>query len=93
MRCAPPDSLAARAGAAYVSSQGESGMFKRSRSFLIAAVALLALVVIASPNHRADIRILTHRSGDIAPQKAQAIVDIGLASVSVLVTWSKRLGY
>jgi hypothetical protein len=68
-------------------------MLKRSRSLVIAAAALLALVVIASPDHRADIRILAHRPDDLAPQKAQAILDIGLASVSVLVTWSKRLGY
>jgi hypothetical protein len=68
-------------------------MFKRSRTVLIAAVALLAVAVMGSPQHRADIRILTHRSGDLAPQRMQAIVDIGLASVSVLVTWSKRLGY
>lgn len=68
-------------------------MVKRNRSLVIAAAALLALVVIASPDHRADIRILAHRPDDLAPQKAQAIVDIGLASVSVLVTWSKRLGY
>jgi hypothetical protein len=69
------------------------GMFKRSRTVLIAAAALFALVVMASPQHRADIRILTHRSGDLAPQRVQAVLDIGLASVSVLVTWSKRLGY
>ena len=68
-------------------------MFKRSRTVLIAAAALLAFLMLASPDHRADIRILAHRPGDLAPQKAQAIVDIGLASVSVLVTWSKRLGY
>ena len=68
-------------------------MFKRSRSFAIAAMAVLAFVVIASQHPRADIRILTHRSGDLAPQRMQAIVDIGLASVSILVTWSKRLGY
>ena len=68
-------------------------MFKRSRIVLIAAAALLAFLMLASPDHRADIRILAHRPGDLAPQKAQAIVDVGLASVSVLVTWSKRLGY
>jgi hypothetical protein len=69
------------------------GMFKRSRTVLIAAVALLAFVVMGAPQHRADIRILTHRTGDLAPQRVQAVLDIGLASVSVLVTWSKRLGY
>ncbi|TGX54744.1 hypothetical protein E5A73_04620 [Sphingomonas gei] len=68
-------------------------MIKRSRSPLIAAAALLALTLLASPHPRADIRILTHRPGDLAPQRAQAIVDIGLASVSVLVTWSRRLRY
>ena len=68
-------------------------MFKRSRTVLIAAAALLAIVMMGSPQHRADIRILTHRSGDLAPQKVQAVLDIGLASISVLVTWSKRLGY
>jgi len=68
-------------------------MIKRSRKFWIAAAALLALVVLASPDHRADIRILAHRPGDLAPQRAQAIVDIGLASVSVLVTWSRHLRY
>jgi hypothetical protein len=66
---------------------------KRNRTVLLAAAALLALLAFASPHHRADIRILTHRPGDLAPQKAQAVVDLGLASISVLVTWSQRLGY
>jgi len=68
-------------------------MVQRSRKVWIAAAALLALVVLASPDHRANIRILAHRPGDLAPQRAQAIVDIGLASVSVLVTWSRHLRY
>ncbi|KRC79949.1 hypothetical protein [Sphingomonas sp. Root241] len=68
-------------------------MMQRRRTILLAAVAALGLVAFASPDHRADIRILTHRTGDLDPQKAQAVVDIGLASISVLVTWSKRLGY
>jgi precorrin-6B methylase 2 len=68
-------------------------MINRKRSFVIAALALVALVALASPDHRADIRILAHNPGDLTPQRAQAVVDIGLASVSVLVTWSKRLGY
>jgi hypothetical protein len=66
-------------------------MGKRSRTILLAAVAALGLIAFASPQHRADIRILTHRPDDVAPRKAQAVV--GLASISVLVTWSKRLGY
>jgi hypothetical protein len=68
-------------------------MVKRSRTILLAAVAALGAIAFASPHHRADIRILTHRPDDISPRKAQAVVDLGLASVSVLVTWSKRLGY
>lgn len=68
-------------------------MGKRSRTILLAAVAALGLIAFASPQHRADIRILTHRPDDVAPRKAQAVVDLGLASISVLVTWSKRLGY
>ena len=66
---------------------------KRRHTILVAAGAALALLALASPDHRADIKILTHRPGDVAPQKAQAVVDLGLASISVLVTWSKRLGY
>ena len=68
-------------------------MKQRRRTILIAAVAALGLIAFASPDHRADIRILTHRAGDLDPQRAQAVVDLGLASISVLVTWSKRLGY
>ncbi|MDV3458336.1 hypothetical protein RZN05_15165 [Sphingomonas sp. HF-S4] len=68
-------------------------MVKRSRILPIAAVAMLGLLVLASPDHRADIRVLAHRPDDLAPQKMQAIVDLGLGSVSLLVTWSKRLGY
>ena len=68
-------------------------MKQRRRTILIAAVAALGLIAFASPDHRADIRILTHHPADLDPQKAQAVVDLGLASISVLVTWSKRLGY
>lgn len=68
-------------------------MMQPRRRILIAAVAALGLIAFAAPDHRADIRILTHRPGDLAPQKAQAVIDLGLASISILVTWSKRLGY
>lgn len=68
-------------------------MMQPRRRILIAAVAALGLIAFAAPDHRADIRILTHNPGDLDPQKAQAVVDLGLASISVLVTWSKRLGY
>ena len=66
-------------------------MTKRRRNFVIAAVAGLALLALVSPDRRADIRILTHQTEDKAPQKMQAVLDLGLIAVSVLVTWSKRL--
>ena len=68
-------------------------MTKRPRSILIACIAALALLVLASPQHRATIRILAHRPGDMAPERLQAAVDFGLVGLSVLVTWSKRLAY
>ena len=68
-------------------------MGKRSRTILLAGAAALGLLALASPDHRADTRTLTHRPGDLAPQQAQAVIDLGLASISVLVTWSRGLGY
>ena len=52
------------------------------------AAGLLSLAAIASNPPRADLRILTHRSGDLAPAQFQAAVDLGLASASILVTWT-----
>jgi len=57
----------------------------------IAALAALALFAIASPHHRADIRILTHDQNDRNPHKLQAAVDIGIVAVSVLITWTRKL--
>lgn len=67
-------------------------MGKRNR-ILVAGAMALALVALASPQHRASIQILTHDQGDISPQRMQAVLDLGLVGVSVLITWSKRLGY
>lgn len=65
---------------------------RRSRqAMLIGATALLAMAAFSSSPPRADIRILAHQSGDRAPQRMQAAVDVGIFAVSVLVTWSKRL--
>lgn len=66
-------------------------MPSRRRKIAIAAVAGLALAALASHDHRADIEILTHRAGDSAPQRMQAVIDLGVIAVSVLVTWSGRL--
>jgi hypothetical protein len=66
-------------------------MTGRSRRIVLAGLAALVLLALASPDHRADIRILTHRAGDVSPQRMQAVADFGIVAVSVLVTWSKRL--
>ena len=65
-------------------------MTRRRRTIILATLAGLAVLALASPDHRADIRILTHEADDTAPQKMQAAVDLGPIAVSVLVTWSKR---
>lgn len=52
------------------------------------AVGILSLAAVASQPPSADIRILTHRSGDMSPARFQAAVDLGLASASILVTWT-----
>jgi hypothetical protein len=84
--------LARRHPQSYAASR-RSEMIRRNRRILLAAVGMVALVALASPGHRADIRIVAHQPGDLSPQRAQAVLDLGVASVSVLVTWSKRLGY
>jgi hypothetical protein len=52
------------------------------------AIGALSLAAIASHPPRASIEILTHRTGDVAPARFQAAVDLGLASASILVTWT-----
>jgi hypothetical protein len=59
---------------------------------VIVALAVLALLIAAGPHNRADIRILTHESSDRAPEKIQAAIDLGWLAVSVLITWTRRLG-
>ena len=68
-------------------------MAKRTRAIILGTAAAVALIAVASPQHHADIEILTHRQNDLAPQRVQAVVDLGLVAVSVLVTWSQRLPY
>ncbi len=52
------------------------------------AVGALSLAVVASHPPKANIEILTHRVGDVSPARFQAAVDLGLASASILVTWT-----
>lgn len=55
--------------------------------------AILLALITFLPDRRADIAISVQRPDDIAPQRVQAVVDVGIVAVSVLVTWSKRLTY
>ncbi len=60
------------------------------RAVMIGAAAV-ALLGFALPAHRADIKILTADERDLAPHRMQAVVDLGLFAVSVLVTWSAQI--
>ena len=66
-------------------------MARRARILVLAGIAALALIVAASPSHRANITIFAHRQDDSAPQRLQAAIDLGIVGVSILVTWSRRL--
>ena len=58
---------------------------------LALAIAALALVGVSTSFHpSADIRILTHDTADSAPRRVQAAVDLGVAAVSILITWTSR---
>ncbi|WBH15779.1 hypothetical protein [Sphingomonas radiodurans] len=52
------------------------------------AVGVLSLAAIASDPPSADIQIMTHRIGDASPARFQMAADLGLASASILVTWT-----
>lgn len=67
-------------------------MNRSARNILILAVIALAVTTL-TPDRRAGIEVAMQRPGDLAPQKVEAIVDLGLVVFSVLVTWSKRLDY
>ncbi|WP_085808421.1 hypothetical protein [Sphingomonas sp. TZW2008] len=62
-------------------------MSKRRQIALAAGVLSLTALAAANPP-RADIEILTHRAGDVAPERFRAALDLGLASASILVTWT-----
>ncbi|MBX3563792.1 MAG: hypothetical protein KF730_04355 [Sphingomonas sp.] len=67
-------------------------MVKRNR--IILALGALALLLLSLGNARhAAISIAMARADDPSPRKMEAAVDLGVIAVSVLVTWSKRLGY
>ncbi len=64
-------------------------MVRRRLSFL-AAIALIAILVVATPRPHADIRLLTHEAGDMTPKKVQAALDLGVIVVDFLYTWTSR---
>lgn len=53
-------------------------------------VAAGALLLLAVRHPSADIRIQTQDLSDPAPHRVQAAVDLGVAAVSVMVSWSGR---
>lgn len=61
----------------------------RDRRIVLVVMAALLLAVFAR-HPSADIRILTHDAADRAPHRVQAAIDLGLASISVLVTWTAK---
>ena len=67
-------------------------MVKRNRFILALGVAALLLISLAT-DRRADFSLAMQRQGDVSPQKVEAVVDLGLVAISVLVTWSRRLDY
>lgn len=62
-------------------------MQKRRQIALAAGALSLAAMAAAGPP-ALDLRILAHRSGDTAPARFQAALDLGLASASIVVTWT-----
>lgn len=57
----------------------------------VAVIGAIAFFALRVERPHADLRILTHRVGDTAPQQVQAAIDVGIVAVSVIVTWSREL--
>jgi hypothetical protein len=60
------------------------------RKWLVAGAAALAIVAVQHPT--AGVSIVTHDMSDPSPRRFQAAVDMGLMTLSVLVTWTNRIG-
>lgn len=61
----------------------------RRRRRRIAALALGAAALVAASRHPSfDVRVLAHDPADRAPHRVAAAAELGLASVSLLVTWT-----
>lgn len=55
-------------------------------------VAMVGLCLLSVKHPTADLRLITHRVDDPAPARVQAAIDLGLIGVSVLYTWTRRIG-
>ena len=51
-------------------------------------LSAITLLAISARHPTADIQVLTHDAGDVAPHRVQAAVDLGLVGVKLLVTWT-----
>ena len=40
----------------------------------------------------ADLQLITHQANDPAPAKVKAAIDLGLVGISILYTWTRRIG-
>jgi len=63
-------------------------MRHRQKAVLAGIALLLAAMALHHPS--ADIRILTHESGDAQPHRMQAAIDTGLFAVNLLITWTAK---
>ena len=58
----------------------------KRRTGLIAVIALVVLLAWQTPSANLEIRM--HDVTDAAPHKVEAALNLGVAAVSLLVTWS-----
>ena len=61
---------------------------RNRRIALLFAAALMLVAVARHPS--VDLRLLTHDSSDVKPHRLQAAVELGVASVSLLITWTSK---
>ena len=62
-------------------------MQNRRMAFLF----LAALMLVAVARHPSlDLRVITHDSADLNPHRVQAALELGVATVSVLITWTSK---
>ena len=65
-------------------------MSRRRIGFALAVAVLLVAGAVEHP--RADFQLLMQDSGDRAPSRLQAALDLGVVGVSLLITWTRHLG-